>query len=653
MANTISGAPTEYYNQKAPEKGGDRKWWMYDDMIWQHVWPLYNKMKIHQNFRSINNLRYARLYNDMELLGLKAGQYTRVANPSSYVRNRVTYNVVKSCVDSATAKIGKTKTRPIYLSENGTFTDQLKSKRLSQYILGQFQQIGTGGDEDKTMYGLGKQAFRHCGIFGTGIVHFYTTSKGEVKAETNLCEEIIVDETEGMYRKPRQLHRHRYVAREVLLDMYPRFEKEIRSLPAINENRDVFETVSDMVETLESWHLPSGPDAKDGKHALCIGNATLMHEQYDEDYFPFLVMRWLPRILGFYGMGLAEELLGIQLEINKLLRNIQISQNLMAVPQIWLDYQSKTIKKKINNEIGGIKYYLGKPPVFTVPPAMSGEVYQHLERLYQRAYEITGISLLSATSQKPAGLNAAVALREYKETETERFAIQQDMYENFYVESAEMIRKLSKKLRKEGHNPVVKFRDGSSMKTLRFSDVDVPDSKIVVAARPSNLLPKEPAGRIQYVQELIQAGIYSKEEALDLLEFPDTTKINNIKLGSRHVVIHTIEKMVEDNEYISPEPYMNLDFAIEYAQSYYSRGKIDAMPEERLELLRRFMADCDRLIQKRVQAQQAQMMAAQQEQMMAQQAQMMAEQGGGEEMLQTGQAADVPQSELIPNAPVA
>lgn len=639
MADTISGAPTEYYNQK-PSQKTDPKWWMYDKDIWQHVWPLYNKMKIHQNFRSTNNLRYARLYNDMELLGLKAGQYTRVANPSSYVRNRVTYNVVKSCIDSATAKIGKTKTRPLYLSENGTFTDQLKSKRLTQYIMGQFQQIGTGGDEDKTMYGIAKQAFRHCGIFGTGVVHFYTTPDGKVKAETNLCEEIIVDETEGMYRKPRQLHRHRYVAREVLLEMYPKFEKEIRSLPAINENRDVFETVSDMVETLESWHLPSGPDAKDGKHALCIGNATLMQEQYDEDYFPFLFMRWLPRILGFYGMGLAEELLGIQLEINKLLRNIQISQNLMAVPQIWLEYQSRTIKKKINNEIGGIKYYLGRPPIFTVPQAMGGEVYQHLERLYQRAYEITGISMLSATSQKPAGLNAAVALREYKDTETERFAIQQDMYENFFIEAAEMIRKQCRKLKQKGFNPVVQFKDGSSMKTIKFSDVDVPDSKIVVSARPSNLLPKEPAGRIQYVQELIQAGIYSKEEALDLLEFPDTTKINNIKLGSRHVVIHTVEKMVEDNTYIAPEPYMNLDFAIEYAQSYYSRGKIDEMPEERMELLRRFMSDCERLIQKRQEAVQNQMMA---QQAMQQE----------QQMLQTGQAAPAPESELIANAPVA
>ena len=304
MSSTITGAPTEYYNQKPDYGKADRKWWMFDKNVYQHVWPLYEKMKIHQNFRSTNNLRFARLYNDMELLGLKAGQYTRVNNPSAYVKNRVTYNVIKSCVDSATAKIGKTKTRPVYLAENGTFTDQLKAKRMSQFVLGMFQQIGTGQDEDKIMYGLGKQSFRHAGIFGTGIVHFFDNDDS-VKAEVNLCEEIIVDETEGMYRKPRQMHRHRYVAREVLLDMYPKHEKAIRELPPVNEDRDTFETVSDMVQTLESWHLPSGPNAGDGKHALTIPGADLVLEDYDDDFFPFLVQRWLPRILGWYGMGLG------------------------------------------------------------------------------------------------------------------------------------------------------------------------------------------------------------------------------------------------------------------------------------------------------------------------------------------------------------
>jgi hypothetical protein len=593
------GAPTIYVNQNYKAQKAKRKWWDEEENVYNHVWDLYDRMKTHQAFRSTNNLRFARLYSNLDLLGLKAGQYARVTDPKAYQKSRVTYNVIKSCTDAATAKIAQNKPRPVYLTENGSFNEQLRAKRMNQFILGMFEQIGTGTGEDRTMYGLGRQCFRDGCVFGTGVINFFDQDN-EVKAERNLCEEVIVDETEGMYRKPRQLHRSRFMSREVLLDLYPKQAQKILELPGVDESVSTFETTADMVEVLESWHLPSGPNANDGRHLISTRNCDLMPiEDYEDDFFPFLFMRWNHRLLGFYGMGLAEELLGIQLEINKLLRNIQIAQHLMATPQIWLEYQAKTVKKKINNAMGGIKYYTGRPPIFMTPQAMNAEIYQHLERLYQRAFELTGISLLTATSKKPAGLNSAVALREYKDTETERFAVQENMYEDWFVEAAEMIRKRCRKLVKAGKDPVVSYRDGTSMKIIRFSDVDVDDSKLVVAPRPSQLLPKEPAGKLAYVQELIEAGIYDKDEAVELLDFPDTQKMNNVKLSHRRVVIKIVETMVEENKYIVPEPYINLDFAREYAQAQYAAGKIDEMPEDRLELLRRFMSDVDELIVRR------------------------------------------------------
>jgi hypothetical protein len=49
---------------------------------------------------------------------------------------------------------------------------------------------------------------------------------------------------------------------------------------------------------------------------------------------------------------------------------------------------------------------------FTLRQAMHPEVYNHLDRLYQRAYEISGISELSATGKKPAGLESGAALQD-------------------------------------------------------------------------------------------------------------------------------------------------------------------------------------------------------------------------------------------------
>ena len=67
-----------------------------------------------------------------------------------------------------------------------------------------------------------------------------------------------------------------------------------------------------MVKVIESWHLSSGPKAKDGKHTICT-NATLFKEDYDKEYFPFVFFRWNVRPVGFFGQGLAEQLQGLQL----------------------------------------------------------------------------------------------------------------------------------------------------------------------------------------------------------------------------------------------------------------------------------------------------------------------------------------------------
>ena len=57
-----------------------------------------------------------------------------------------------------------------------------------------------------------------------------------------------------------------------------------------------------------------------------------------------------------------------------------------------------------------------------------------------------------------------------------------------------------------------------------------------------------------------------------------------------------IEKMIEDGEYQSPEPYINLEYALYLTQSSYLRAKMRNVPEERLELLRRFMDECQAMI---------------------------------------------------------
>ena len=108
--------------------------------------------------------------------------------------------------------------------------------------------------------------------------------------------------------------------------------------------------------------------------------------------------------------------------------------------------------------------------------------------------------------------------------------------------------------------------------------------------------------------------MFDQDEARELLDFPDISKANQIKLAPRNAVIAYIEKMIETGDYYPIEPYQDIALTLVLAQSYYLEGRTKGMPEERLELLRRLMQE--------IKAKQEQAQAVMEQQMQQQQQQL-------------------------------
>lgn len=596
-----------YYNQEA-ESNTKVKWWAEpEEEMYRHINGVVNRIKEAQKYRETAYLNYLRLYNNVEILGLGAGQFARAVNQQNVLQNYVSYNVVKSCVDTAAAKVAKAKPRPYFLTDGGHWTLQRRAMKLTKYLEGLFDSIGTGDGDNKTMYGLARRSFIDAAVCGLGVTKIFRQGTN-VRAERVFPSEIIVDEIEGRYEMPRQLHHETLAFREILMEQFPEHASTLASTaPGVLPGESQFST-ADVVRLIESWHLPSSDDANDGKRVLSVGNCTLLVEDYKKSYFPFAFQRWSPRLLGFFGTGLAEELIGIQLEINKLLRKIHRSIHLMSSPQVWLDYGSKAVAKHMNNDEGSIHFYTGKQPLFLVPQAMSAEVYNHLENLYRKAYEITGISQLSASSRKPAGIDAAVALRELQDIESERFQLVSERYNDYFLDVTKKSLDILDDIAADGYNPAIRLRDNDYSYVAKWKDVSIPKDQYTLRIFPASLLPTQPAGKLQKVQELLQAGFLDREEALELLEFPDTKSVVSVKVADRRELKKQIEAMIDKAEYSPPEPFSNLTMARSLAQSYYNAGKADSMPEDRLELLRRYMEDVQALIDAQTPPQQTPMM---------------------------------------------
>jgi len=98
------------------------KWWLASkNDLYQELFAYVNNLDSKQQYRSADNLRFARLYGNFDYYGLNALNYYRV-EASYSVTNRVTLNVVQSMVDTVVSKITKNKPKATFLT-SGTDRD--------------------------------------------------------------------------------------------------------------------------------------------------------------------------------------------------------------------------------------------------------------------------------------------------------------------------------------------------------------------------------------------------------------------------------------------------------------------------------------------------------------------------------------------------
>jgi hypothetical protein len=568
----------------------DRRWWTLGRReAADSITATLQTLQRAQSDRLRQQVTSTRLYGNVSPSGIAGLQLGKVAAVQPGVRDRITYNVVQSVIDTVTAKIAKNRPKPLFLTSGGDYQQQRKAKRLNQFCDGLFYEAQT--------YRLAVEAFRDACVVGDGVIHVFERD-GRVCHERVMSSEMWVDELEGFYGHPRQMHRAKAVDRQVLADAFPghrsAIEKADRSTVDQSSSRP---SMSDLVQVRESWHLPSSKSAKDGLHVISIDGECLLVEEWTRDYFPFARLTWTPRMWGFWGQGLAEQIQNLQLEINKLLWVIQRSMHLAGSYKVLVENSSKIVSEHLNNDIGAIIKYAGTAPQYVAPPIIPQEIYAHLETLKRAAFEQAGVSQLSAEAKKPSGLDSGAALREYNDIESDRFATIGKAYEQFFLDVARMSVDEARGIYAESGSYSVKSPAKKWLETVDWADIDLAEDAYVMQVYPVSSLPTDPAGRLQTVQEYAQAGFLDPKQAKRLLDFPDLEAANGLSNATEDYLAKILDAMVDRGEYEPPEPFDDLPRAREMALEYYQRGKAQGLEEERLEMLRRFLSQLDMLDQ--------------------------------------------------------
>lgn len=556
------------------------------------VFETLNRILTEQSYRQIDNWRNMRLYGNIESYSTRNYGFYR-SESGNTTQNRVTLNIVQSMVDTVVSKITKNKPKPTFLTEGGDWEMQRRAMKLTQFVEGQFQAT--------SFYAKRAIGFQNSCIFGTGPLKIFRDGKN-IKVEQTFIDELIIEDAEAFYGEPRQLHQRKKIHRDVLKGMFPEKAEEIEILTSTEVgqyNSNSFDKSSNMVTVVESWHLPSVPGADDGVHSINIDGLNLHdNTEWKKDRFPFVWWRWSVRPIGFFGQGLSEQLTGIQLEINKILRTIQISMHLVSVPKIFVEASSSVVSAHLNNKIGGIIKYKGQMPTEGKLGTIPRELFEHLDRLYTRAYEIAGVSQLSANAQKPAGLESGKALREFNDIESERFMSVGRRDEEVVLEASALFIDCAKEIFEEYGEYKVKVSSGQSLQIIDWSEVNMDEDKYVMRVYPTSALSSTPAGKLQDVQDLLTAGFINKEDGMKLLDFPDLRQFMNMANAGVENIDRAIEMIIEKGQYETPEPYQNLQYGIEKMQQAYLMYKSNGAPESRLELFRRWMNDAQALMTK-------------------------------------------------------
>lgn len=583
----LAGKENEYYPELEHEDPADR------------MLALIRHLRQKQYLRLRYDLLHARIYGNLRSAGFGINSHTQL---DGITDDRITLNICKNMVNAVVAKITKNRPKATIITHGANRALKRRSKLLEHYIEGQFYRTN--------FRKRAVEAFRDACIFGTGFIKI-SRDNDEIMVDRIPPWMIEVDDGECvMGMPPRSIYQRMPVDRQMLIDVFARDNPElaediVKISTHLSEDGGLGrDTTADQIIVSEGWHLPSSPGANDGRHIIAINGSSaqkssvkLLDEDWNYDHFPFIEIRWSEMPAGFFGVGLCAELTGLQTEINKLLRQIQQAHHLCGWPRIYVKRGSKVITAHINNEIGGIIEYDDVPPQQASFPVVPTEIYNHLQFLIKSAYEVSGISQMSATSQKPPGVESAIALMTLEDVQSDRFNEVGRAWEQLHCDGAERILEISRDIAADKPSYAINAVGNQELKTIPWSESVLEVEQYRLQVWPTSLLPSTPTGKLSFVDSLSKITSMDEDDLLDLIDIPDTESYRRRRRAARDLIERTLDKIVEEKIFISPEPYDDLNFCFKRAQERYNEERLNEEPEEEvLDLLRRYMLIANNLL---------------------------------------------------------
>jgi len=567
------------------------EWWKADDdlQLAQELCGTAAYLKTNQTYRMRQLAVDVRLYCGLSVYSYAGSNVSRMDRTRTLPDDRPTFNLIQACTDTLVSRLGQSEPQPKFLTDGGDYKERHLGQELNQFIQGEFYQTNA--------YTKAKKMLRDGIVMGGAALKVYEGDNEKVCLDRVLQTDLYVDDNDSLNGEPQSLYQLKLVDRDKLMANNPKAKKVIADTPnSYPDNApDTGRTTADQIMVVEGWRLPSCDDKEapgyiPGRHTIATVNGIILDEEWHKPKFPFVFFNYSDPYLGFWGQGLATQLFGTQLSLNRILYTITRAITLVGVPRVFIDQSSKVVKAHNNNEIGVIVTYSGTKPSYEIAPCNAPELYAERDKLIDYGFRQCGVSNMQATGEKPQGLDSGQAIRSYDDINSDRFAELAKRYDQVFIDLAYMITDTAMDIAKRTGKYQTVYPNKDGTKEIDLPKMSLLKNPFVIKCFNESSLPRTPAGRMATVTEQVQAGMLTLKEGRRLMRYPDLEQNERLDNASEERIFKILDAIVEDGEkgYEPPDPFMDLDLATTLVVQYINLYLAAGLEENKADLLRTF-----------------------------------------------------------------
>lgn len=439
-------------------------------------------------------------------------------------------NVIKSVIDTATSKIASQKVRPYFTPVNGLYKTRQVVRQIQEYFDNIYEQAN--------IHEIMAESFRDGCIAGKGYVYInpVTYEISSLKPHT-----VGFLESECKYGSPKRM-----------LIKYVDFPSSKLKEYGIEKPRKV--------STVTLWHYI---DCEDHEQEFFVNGKSVKTLPYKPDILPVVELYYNKAVWGTTTVSLVQELDGIQTQIDIINAKVSAASQLNPGNVTYVIEGSNLSTTDVDNRVGkvfGVRMPPGTntPPVVNVSPSLFDPMWLQLLEMYiKQAYDVTGISQLSAMSKKPAGADSGVALQTLEDVESDRLEIATAHYIQAYTDLAKVIIEVLP----EKENILPESLNNSSMK---WKDVKEQTDLFKIQYSTATSLSKNPSEKIKQIMQMSQIGMIDQSQIAKYLDMPDLRNAFDKASAANDGVEQCIDRAIMYEDYDIPDfvNYQNLAQAI-------------------------------------------------------------------------------------------